>query len=101
MKHIPLILFILVKLSLLAAYIWTFIFMWHFSITPLLELHGIWTFWSTITLMSFAGFVLSFAFFWMPRPRKPQATLKHPSWSTRKDYQDYLDSISPTGDLHD
>ena len=100
MKHIPLILFISIKALLLAAYIWTLVFMWQFSITPLLELHGIWTFWGTVTFMSFAGFILSFAFFWMPKPKPPQATLKSPSWSNPKDYQDYLDSIT-TEHIHD
>jgi len=90
MKHIPLILFISIKCALLIAYIYTVVFMWQFSISPLIALYGAWTFWSTIAFMSFCGFILSFAFFWMPRPHKPQATLKSPSWSTPKDYQDYL-----------
>jgi len=113
MKHLPLIIFLAIKAILLCTYCYICYFMWQYSITPLLNLYGTWTYWGTVLFLSFCGFVSSFAFFWMPKPVKPQATYD-PKPGTKQaaqqekyermcheEYQDHLNTISPTGDIND
>ena len=63
----------LLKLSLIVAYTAILIYLWNYSIAPLIELHGGWNFLWTMLWTSISGAILG-ALFFMPLPRAPQAT---------------------------
>jgi len=68
----------LVKFLLVASYTYIIVFLFHYSLMPLITLYGFWPFIGTITFMSFAAFIISAAFFFIPKPKSPQATHRHP-----------------------
>jgi hypothetical protein len=61
------------KLSLVIAYTAIVIYLFNYSIAPLIELHGGLNFIWTIIWTTFSGFIAAFLFF-LPLPKRPQAT---------------------------
>jgi len=70
-----------------------------FYLAPVIATHGIPKMIAVFLITTLITGLCTFGFLTTNKPNKPQATPK--SWANPKDYQDYLDTISPTGDIHD
>lgn len=86
------------KTLYLVLYLSTAVYCWYFMLAPVIAQHGFWKMLAVIVGTFIVCFLTSALFF---ITRKPQATLKHPSWTTAKEYQEYFDSINVTGDIND
>jgi hypothetical protein len=68
------------KLSLVIAYTAIIIYLWNYSIGPLIALHGGWNFLWTMIWTSLTG-AITCGLFLMPLPRKPQATPRYSEYN--------------------
>ena len=87
-----------IKTTALMIYLITAIYCWWFMFAPVIALHGFWKMLGIILSTFAICFITSYIFF---LTRKPQATHKKPSWTTKEEYQEYFDSINVSGDIHD
>jgi len=100
MRNFIFTMYIIFKATMVLGYLWVLVEMFQYYLAPLIAMYGFWPLIGTLAMYTALSFVFSFLFFLTPAPKKPQATFKSPSWSTPKEYQDYLDSIT-TEQIHD
>jgi hypothetical protein len=65
------------KLLMVVIYTYTIVYLFNYSLIPLFNLYGFWPFLGTIMTMSLIAFFATFAFWVLPKPKKPQA-IRHP-----------------------